>query len=162
MKKIFRHSILKVKNTRFGLFEFDGFYEEFITQGAKKYAYITKIPIEKAKKKGNYNILRTKDGMAYCLGITVSGVPKSGAKCLNSLKNFKDNLVFTHKYTNKNILFYNENQIPIEITDYQKTKYVSCEKIGACIVPTTYELSKAEDYATLVCDESAPRAKYKE
>ena len=139
-----------------------GFYEEFRTEGAKKYAYIQKMKIEKAKKKGTYNILRTKGDIAWCLGITISGVPKTGAKALNSLKDFTDNLVFPWKYTHKNILMYNDEQRPIIIEDCQKNKFMSNERIGACIIPTTYELAKSEEYATLVKDESSPRAIYKE
>ena len=145
-----------------GLWDFDGFYEEFKTLGAKKYAYITKMNIEKARKKGIYNILRTKNDTAWCLGITVSGVPKNGAKALNNLQEFKENLVFPYKYTNKNILMYNDNQIPVKLTDYKKNTYVSREKIGACIVPAVYTLGMAEEYSSLVKDESSPRARYKE
>lgn len=130
--------------------------------GAKKYAYITKIPLEKAKKKTTYNILRTKDDIAWCLGITVSGVPKCGAKALKSLKDFKDNFIFPYKYTNKNILMYNDEMMEATIVDYQKNKFVSREKYGSCMLPTTYELGKAEEYSYLVKNESSPRAKFKE
>lgn len=145
-----------------GLWDFDGFYEEFKTLGAKKYAYITKMNIEKARKKGIYNIIRTRGDTAICLGITVSGVPKTGAKALNNLQEFKENLVFPYKYTNKNILMYNDDQIPVKLTDYKKNTYVSHEKIGACIVPAVYTLGMAEEYSSLVKDESSPRARYKE
>lgn len=118
--------------------------------------------IEKARKKGIYNIIRTRGDTAICLGITVSGVPKTGAKALNNLQEFKESLVFPYKYTNKNILMYNDDQIPVNITDYKKNKYVSRERIGACIVPTVYTLGMSEEYSTLVKDESSPRARYKE
>ena len=40
--------------------------------------------------------------------ITVAGVPKkAGFKCLKYLKNFKDDLIFEYKYTNKNMIFLN-------------------------------------------------------
>ena len=55
-------------------------YEEFITQGAKKYA---------VKQDGK-------------IKITVAGVPKkTGAKCLNSLEEFRDDLVFKSSITGK-------------------------------------------------------------
>ena len=47
-------------------------YDEFITQGAKKYA----VKIDDKIK------------------ITVAGVPKSGGKALKSLNEFRDNFVF--------------------------------------------------------------------
>lgn len=140
----------------------DGFYDDFITLGAKKYAYIVKIPVEKAKKKDSYNILRTKNGIAWCLAITVSGVPKRGSKALKSLKDFKNNFVFEYKYTNKNMLMYNDNMHIQELVDFQGKKFVSHEKYGSCIVPTTYELGMANEYSNLVKDESSPRAIFKE
>lgn len=115
-------------------------YDEFITQGAKKYAY--KI-----------------DGDIH---ITVSGVPKSASKSLNSLDEFRDNYVFNFENGEKNVLYYTENQEPIEVTDYLGLKYTVTDKSGCCILPTTYELSKSLDYAILVNDESSKRARYKE
>ena len=161
-KESFSPVDIKGEKHTLGLFDPDGFYQDFITQGAKKYAYIVKIPIEKARKKDNYNILRTKNGFAWCLGITVSGVPKRGAKALKDLKDFKDNFIFDFKYTNKNMLMYNDDMCSFKIEDYQKNKYVSHETYGACLLPTTYELGKANDYAELVKNESSPRAIYKE
>lgn len=123
-----------------GLFENDGNYEEFKTLGSKKYAYVTKIPIEKAKKSDSYKILRSKDGIAWCLGITLSGVPKSGAKALSSLSDFKNGFIFDYKFTNKLMVAYNDSQEPVWITDYQNKKYFSRETFGECLLPTTYEL----------------------
>lgn len=115
-------------------------YDEFITQGAKKYAY--KID-DKIK-------------------ITVAGVPKKGASALKKLEDFKDNLIFPFELTNKNILFYTENQPKFELTDYLGFKYTITDKSGCCLLPTTYELSKSLDYATLLNDNSSKRARYKE
>lgn len=138
------------------------FIKNLSRNGAKKYAYVVKMPLEKAKKKENYHIIRTKGEEAWCLGITVSGVPKKGSKALKSLKDFKDNFIFDFKYTNKNMLMYNDNMIHCAITDYQGNIFLSKEKTGACMLPTTYELGKALDYASLVYNESSPRAIYKE
>lgn len=114
-------------------------YDKFITQGAKKYAYEV-------------------DGEIH---VTVSGVPKEGgAKCLTDLKDFKDDLVFDFKHTNKLTLAYNDNQIPVVITDYKGNKYEVSDRSGICMLPTTYRLGKAEDYADLIND-STERAKFK-
>ena len=114
-------------------------YDKFITQGAKKYAYEV-------------------DGEIH---VTVSGVPKEGgAKCLTDLKEFKDNLVFDFKHTNKLTLAYNDNQIPVVITDYKGNQYEVTDRSGICMLPTTYRLGKAEDYADLIND-STERAKFK-
>ena len=114
-------------------------YDKFVTQGAKKYAYEI-------------------DGEIH---VTVSGVPKEGgAKCLKSLTEFKDNLVFDFEHTNKLTLAYNDNQIPVTITDYLDNTYNVTDKAGICMLPTTYKLGKAEDYADLI-DTSVERAKFK-
>ena len=113
-------------------------YDEFITQGAKKYAY-------------------TIDGDIH---ITVSGVPKTkGAECLTCLDDFRDDLVFDFEHTNKLTVAYNDNQKPIEITDYLGNKYTVKDKSGSCMLPTTYKLGKALDYADLI-DNSNERAKF--
>lgn len=52
-----------------------GKYDEFITQGAKKYAYTKWIDKEKIKK--DTNVQEIKGNKAKILEITVAGVPKS-------------------------------------------------------------------------------------
>ena len=89
-----------------GVFEFEETYDKFITQGAKKYCV-------------------EKDGK---LDITVSGVPKSGAACLNDIHDFKDDLVFTFDKTNKHTIVYNDDQIPIDIIDKDGVKYTCNDK----------------------------------
>lgn len=115
-------------------------YDRFITQGAKKYAFEI-------------------DGK---ISITVSGVPKKGAIGLKKLEDFKDDFVFEHKYTGKNLLIYNEEQKPFEFTDVDGNVGVLKDKFGSCIVPTTYVLGRSEDYVNLLTDESSMRAKFKE
>ena len=150
-----------IKHT-IGLFDNDGDYLKFKTLGAKKYAYITKMPLDKAKKKDIYKIIRTKGDTAYCLGITVSGVPKKGAKAMKDLSDFRNDFIFTHEFTGKNLISYNDDMIPFEITDYLGNKYLNLEKYGACIVPTTYELGMSQDYMELVIDRSSHKAIFKE
>ena len=130
-----------------GVFDDDGHYEEFITQGAKKYAV------------SEYN---SKTGEEE-LHITVSGVPKKGVSALKGdLNNFRDNLLFTYEDTGKNMLFYCDHQEPTEIKDYLGNKTIVDDVSGCCIVPTTYELSKALEYTHLLSDNSSKRAIYKE
>ena len=113
-------------------------YDEFITQGAKKYAYSI-------------------DGEIH---ITVSGVPKKGAECLKSLDEFRDDLVFDFDHTNKLTLAYNDKQKPATITDYLGNTYTVQDRTGICMLPTTYELGKALDYCELIADNSTKRAKF--
>ena len=125
-------------------------YNEFITQGAKKYAYKTGI---KNKDTGE---------IEEKIKITVAGVPKSGAKALKSLSEFKDNFIFNFKDTNKNLLFYTESQPEFELTDYLGFKYIVKDKTGCCLLPTTYILGKSLDYVNLINDNSSKRARYRE
>ena len=65
-----------------GLFDEDGHYLEFKTLGAKKYAYKS---LDKNKDTGE---------LEEKVHITVSGVPKKGAKALKGdLNNFKNNIL---------------------------------------------------------------------
>ena len=124
-----------------GVFEYEGNYQEFITQGAKKYAVKQDDKIK----------------------ITVAGVPKEkGAKALKSLNDFRDNFVFSFEETGKNLLMYVDNQSPFVLTDYKGKESIVKDKSGCCLIPTTYVLGKALDYANLVNDNSSHRAIYKE
>lgn len=123
-----------------GLFESDGIYQEFITQGAKKYA---------VKEDGEIHI-------------TVAGVPKKGASVLNSLKEFKDNLIFPSEITNKLTCTYIDRQEEHVVTDYEGNEYIVTDKTGCCFTPATYELGKALDYCELISDASSKRAIYRE
>lgn len=114
-------------------------YDRFITQGAKKYCVEIDGQIE----------------------ITVSGVPKSGNKCLKRIEDFRDDLVFDYKYTNKQTIMYNDNQSPVDIVDYLGVKYKVYDKSGCCLLPTTYKLGKSLDYANLLTDNSTNRSKFK-
>lgn len=123
-----------------GIFEHEGMYDEFITQGAKKYA---------VKENGK-------------IKITVAGVPKSGAKALKSLEDFRDDFVFSFEDTGKNLLIYVDEQKEFELVDYLGNKEVVKDKSGCSLIPTTYVLGKALDYANLINDSSSKRARYKE
>lgn len=125
-----------------GVFDNDGSYSSFITQGAKKYAYID-----------------NKDNKIH---ITVAGVPKKGAKALQKLEDFKDDFVFKYEDTGKNLMIYNDEQIEFELEDYQGHKELLKNKHGAILLPTTYVLGKSEEYCELLSDESSKRAIYKE
>ena len=117
-------------------------YKRFITQGAKKYAV---------------------EDFSGKIKITVAGVPKkNGANCLKKLEDFKDNLVFKSSLTGKQTLIYLDEQHQNELVDYQGTSYLNTDKTGCCLIPCTYVLGKAIDYANLISDESSKRALFKE
>ena len=116
-------------------------YDEFITQGAKKYA---------VKKDGE-------------IEITVAGVPKEkGAKCLTSLEEFRDNFLFKASITEKQTLIYIDEQEPDLLVDYQNNSYINTDKTGCCLIPCSYVLGKSYDYVNLITEESSKRAIYRE
>lgn len=133
-------------------------YEKFITQGAKKYAYIENIANDKIKK--GYNVIEKGINTSKVLKITVSGVPKVGANCLHTLEEFTDNLVFNYEVTNKHIIMYCDKQDKIEIEDYLGNKQLIEDVSGSCLLPTTYILGKSQEYADLI-DASSNRAIYR-
>lgn len=130
----------KGKKRMLGVFDADEHYDRFITQGAKKYAYEI-------------------DGK---IGITVAGVPKTGAKQLKKLEDFKDDLVFEFENTNKNLLFYCEDMKEVVIKDYLGQEYKVNDKSGCCLLPNTYKLGKSLEYAELISEKSSKRSIYKE
>ena len=94
--------------------------------------------------------------------ITVAGVPKSGTYQMDNLEQFKDDLVFEFKYTNKNMLVYVDSQEPFELTDYLGNKEKVIDISGCCLVPITYTLGKSIEYEHLLSDDSSKRARYNE
>lgn len=132
---------IKGKERMLGVFDNDGTYTKFITQGAKKYAY------------------EDEEGKLH---ITVSGVPKKGVVALKGdLNNFKDNLVFEYQDTGKGTLFYTEGQAPCILKDEDGVECEVRDKSGCCLVPNTYTLGKSLEYAELL-EDSSNRAIYKE
>lgn len=60
------------------------------------------------------------------------------------------------------MMMYNDNQDNFLLEDYQGHKDIQKDKYGVSLVPTTYELGKAIEYAELISSESSDRAIYKE
>ena len=116
-----------------GLFEQDAYYNRFITQGAKRYAY-------------------EKDGH---LGVTVSGVTKLrnektgeyfAVEELGKLENFKVGM--TWDKAGGTMAVYNDNDDFI-YTDPVTGKSLTVTK-NVAIIPTTYTMTYAKDYALLL------------
>ena len=139
-KEMFEPEDSKGIKHKMGVFDEEKPYQEFVTQGAKKYAYKQDDKIH----------------------ITVAGVPKKGAKQLKDLNEFKDDFVFDYEFTGKQMLMYNDEQESFMLTDYLGQKYEVTDKHGICFVPATYTLGKSLEYAELIDDNSSSRAKFKE
>ena len=116
-----------------GLFEQDAYYDRFITQGAKRYAY----------EKGGH------------LGVTVSGVTKQrneetgeyfAVEELKKLENFKVGM--TWDKAGGTMAVYNDNDNFV-YTDPETGKSLTITK-NVAIIPTTYTMTYAKDYALLL------------
>lgn len=124
---------MKGKTHYIGLFEFDGHYNKFITQGAKRYAYET-------------------DGH---LGITVAGVSKKineetgisfAVEELKTLDRFRVGMKWSK--AGGTISVYNDNDDFI-YTDEETGNVLHITK-NVAIVPSTYVMTYSKDYNLLL------------
>lgn len=112
-----------------GVFENDGNYDQFVTLGAKKYAYVA-------------------DGELH---ITVSGVnKKTGAKALGDIRNFKNGFVFDYKGAGKLLISYNDRQTDTIIIDDYGNAETRSELYGVNLRPNVYHLGMSLDYMDLI------------
>lgn len=120
-----------------GHWEIDAEYEEFITLGAKRYAY---------RKKGE-------------IDITVAGVGKGNevdgyaADALrDDLKNFNEYLVFDYDHAHKLEHSYIENMLEWTFEDYNGVPYTCEWNDGVVLKPTTYSMSLTDAYRGLISE----------
>lgn len=116
-----------------GLFEIDGHYDRFITQGAKRYAY---------EKDGHINV-------------TVSGVTKQrnektgeyfAVEELKKLERFKPGMIWSK--AGGTMAVYNDND-DFDYVDPETGAIVHISK-NVAIIPTTYKMTYARDYELLL------------
>jgi len=116
-----------------GLFELDGYYDRFITQGAKRYAY-------------------EQDGH---MGVTVSGVTKKrneetgeyyAVEELGKLENFHPGMLWVK--AGGTMAVYNDED-DFSYTDPAAGSSVHVTK-NVAIIPTTYKMTYARDYELLL------------
>lgn len=118
------------KVCKLGYFDEEKPYIQFITLGAKKYAYT------QLNKKGEKE-----------LHITVSGINKKvGVKALKNIYEFQVGKFFGYDEAGKQEVYYNENQEQVTFED----GWVENSKYGVCLKPTTYLLGITEDYEDLI------------
>lgn len=124
---------MKGKRHYIGLFEDDGHYDKFITQGAKRYAYEI-------------------DGH---IGVTVSGVTKLrneetgeyyAVEELRSLDRFKPGMLWIK--AGGTMAVYNDHD-DFMYTDQETGKQIRITK-NVAIIPTTYKMTYARDYELLL------------
>lgn len=117
-----------------GVFEYEGTYDQFITQGAKRYAYVM-------------------DGK---MGVTVSGVskkinPKTGIPItveeLKDLKNFKDGMIWHESAASLTV--YNDDDNFYYQVDEDRGVMITP---NIAILPNTYQMGFSKDYTALLQD----------
>lgn len=116
---------------RLGIFEIDGepldknrpyeIYRGFITQGAKRYAYIPA------------------DGKIHT---TVAGLPKSaGPRVIKRLADFNDGAEWDTKQSGRLTVYYAEMNDGIKWRGEGGEVYISHDKYAVCMKPTTFNMS---------------------
>lgn len=130
-----------------GSFDNDGNYEQFITLGAKRYAYRDK-----------------KDGKLH---ITVSGVPK-GAVCGldDCIDNFNDGFVFKRNLVDKNdlevktvssLLYYTNNQPKVVINKDKYDEYKVTNSNGIAVRRKSYTMGLTSEFLNFLIDKQKNR-----
>ena len=129
-----------------GVFESDGHYRQFITQGAKRYAYI--------KDNGRMGV--TVAGVSTEIDEKTEWTDEDGAKYhptfaveeLKTLKNFKPGMKWTKAGGSQAI--YNDAD-SFDYTDPETGNVLRISK-NVAIVPSTYVMTHSRDYALLLRD----------
>jgi len=120
----------KGETKRLGVFEREHDCFTFATLGAKRYYcefYSTN------KKTG----VKYKDRET-----TIAGLPKSaGKKMIHSAEEFLKQPTFTVEESQKKMAIYNDNQGQVKWIDYLGNSYITDEKYGCAIIPTTFDLA---------------------
>ena len=117
-----------------GVFEYEGTYDQFITQGAKRYAYVI-------------------DGK---MGVTVSGVSKKinsetgipiAVEELKDLKNFKDGMIW-HESAGSLSVYNDDDNFYYKVDDERGVMITP----NIAILPNTYQMGFSKDYTALLQD----------
>ena len=130
-----------------GVFEYEGTYSKFITQGAKRYAYI----------KGECKYSDHCPNFPRCkMGVTVSGVskkdnPETGNPLavdeLQDLKNFKDGMIWHESAGSLSV--YNDDDNFYYPVDSDRGVMITP---NIAILPNTYQMGFSKDYTALLQD----------
>lgn len=137
---------MKGKRHYCGLFEKDGYYDKFITQGSKRYAYIH-YHNEFCKSCDRSELC--------CMGITVAGVSKKtnedsgfpfACEELQTLERFKIGMIWSR--AGGTTAVYNDDD-NFDYTDPITGNSIHISK-NVAIVPSTYEMGYSKDYALLL------------
>lgn len=116
-----------------GFFDREDDCLEFKTLGAKRYADLIMV------------------GRRKTIQTTIAGLPKSAGKAkINSVAEFKNNLVWNPKESQKLMSTYNDNQPCCEWIDRNGHHYISADQYGVCLTPTEFTMDISEEYKTFL------------
>lgn len=122
-----------------GVFEDDGFYDEFVTMGAKKYCFRKKQ--DDGSMKFNFTVA----------GLQKTYVDANGEhKTMKSLEEMTPGTKIDNGRTNYT---YSVSQQLVELTDYLGNTYINDYERGVSMWRTPYTFSLSDDYANLLNDD---------
>lgn len=112
-----------------GVFEEEEPWLEFKTLGAKRYActYL--------KEDGTTEVK-----------LTVAGLPKRATKKVDTMAKFNNHTHWTNRESFKKTHVYNDNQGMVKWIDRDGKGYISNDKFGICIVPTSFDMSMTDEF----------------
>ena len=85
------------------------------------------------------------------LHTVISGVGKKGAEALRGdIEKFTNDLIFNYDTAGKLISCYNDDQTRACIVDYTGKMFISNQKHGVALQPTTYNMSTTEAYESYI------------
>ena len=118
-----------------GVFELDGIYDRFVTCGAKRYAYET-----------NGHLSITVSGVSKAVN-EETGVPFAVEE-LKCLENFKEGFIWSKAAGTMAV--YNDDD-NFDLVDDETGEIIHIGK-NVALIPTTYEMTYAQDYKRLLKD----------
>lgn len=82
--------------------------------------------------------------------LTLAGLPKIAGKKIKSFDDFTDETIWTTQESHKVCCYYNDNQGTTVWTDKNGDKYVSEDKYGVCLKPTTFNLDRTPEFKSFL------------
>lgn len=129
-KDLYTATTSKGKLKRLAIMEREDDAIAFKTLGAKRYVY------------------QTEDGKIHC---TIAGLPKSaGEHKFKSVDEFNDKTFWRTGESGKLIAYYNDNQPTTKWTDCDGRLYISEDRYGLCLKPTTFDLSMTDEFKMFI------------
>lgn len=125
----------KGKRHYMGVFELDGVYDRFVTCGAKRYAY-----------EANGHLSITVSGVSKAVN-EETGVPFAVEE-LKCLENFKEGFIWSKAAGTMAV--YNDDD-NFDLVDEETGEIIHIGK-NVALIPTTYEMTYAQDYKRLLKD----------